>query len=268
MFQEELYRVLHSKSFFIAILIGLLFFAQGFSDYLGGPPLTQEYLSRLPANYYNAYDAFIWSERGLIGLLGPLLAVLPFSDTPALDRLTGYMRSVLLRTTGINYFFSKYLVALISGGAAISLSMIIFFSFTNIVLPRGINMVEVQERIISTPDALGPFGTLYKTKPDLYILSLIGFGFVFGAVYAIFGLSVSAYIDNRYIALASPFVFYIIVHYILSLLDLPSWSPISALVPHWYIGISWINILLSLLIIFPLSSFFYFVSLGKNKSNF
>lgn len=129
----------------------------------------------------------------------------------------------------------------------------------NIVFPRGININPYELRIISTPEALGPFGYFYQNNPDLYIFLLIGLGCIFGMVYAILGLSLSMFIENRYVVLATPFVLFMITHYLLALFRQPAWSPLSALVPHWLIGITWIHIGISLGGIFLASSMGFFL---------
>lgn len=265
MLREEFIRALRSRTLIIAILVGIASFAQGFVDYISGPPLTPEYLSRLPPFYDNCYDAFIWAERGLIGLIVPFIAVLPFSDTLALDRTSGFLRSLLFRVSFIKYLLSKYVISFVSGGFAVAIPMLLFFGFTNLVLPRGLNPDIFQQRVLSEPNALGPFGVLYQTHPDAYIFSLVGLGFLFGGVYAIFGLSISAYIDNRYVVLATPFVVYIVSHYILAVIRMPAWSPLSAFVPNWVLNINWINIFCSLTVIFLVSTIAYFAGAYKNQ---
>jgi hypothetical protein len=264
MFQEETKRAVWNIGFLVAVAIGILAFFQGLSDYVAGPLMTAEYISRLPAFYNNCYDAFIWAQRGLIGLIAPLIAVLPFSDSYLLDRSSGFLRSLLSRVSYKRYLFTKYCAAALSGGIALELPMILFFLVTNIAFPRGLNSNVLEQRILSSPAALGPFGNLYQSNPDLYIFSLIGLGFLFGAVYAILGLAISVFVENRYVVLATPFVLYIIAHYLLSLFNVPAWSPVSAFVPHWLIGVTWIHIGVSLGGIFLISSLtFYLGALQK-----
>lgn len=259
MFREEFKRAFINYGFLAAVVVGLLALSQGLSDYLSGPPMTSEYLSKLPLFYNNSYDAFIWSQRGIIGLLGPILAVLPFSDSYLNDRTSGFLRNILSRSSYKEYLFAKYCSTGLSGGFAIAIPMTIFFLVMNIVFPRGINTNPYELRIISTPEALGPFGYFYQNNPDLYIFLLIGLGCIFGMVYAILGLSLSMFIENRYVVLATPFVLFMITHYLLALFRQPAWSPLSALVPHWLIGIKWIHIGISLGGIFLASSIGFFL---------
>jgi hypothetical protein len=267
MLREEINRAFNNRSFFLAVVLGVLALTQGLADYMSGPSWwgDAEYLARLPPYYNNAYDAVIWAQSGLIGLIAPLIAVLPFADTFAYDRVLGYLRFVLSRTTYRRYLTAKYIVSFLSGGFAVSIPMSLCFLFSVIILPRGLNPDPFQARI-QPSGALGPFGTLYDSAPDLYILSLIALSFLFGATYAIFGLSLSTLTDNRYIILATPFVLYNVVHYGLAILGIPAWSPVSAFVPHWLNHIAWLNVLTNLGGVFLISTVLYFIMAHKVKS--
>ena len=265
MLREEINRAFLSRSFLFAVALGLLSLAPGLADYMSGPPRDPEYLARLPPFYNNAYDAVIWAQSSLIGLIGPLIAVLPFADSFAHDRVLGYLRFVLSRTTYRRYLSGKYVASFLSGGLAVSLPMLLCFMFSVLILPRGLNLNPFEARV-QPSEALGPFGALYNSTPDLYILSLIALSFLFGATYAIFGLSLSALTDNRYIVLATPFVLYNVAHYGLSVLGIPAWSPLSTLVPHWLTNVTWLHVITNLGGVFLISTVLYFVMAHKVKS--
>ena len=261
MFREEIVRAFKNRSFVFALSLGLLALAQGSIDYIF--PLefnSPEYLKLVPPFYNNAYDAVIWSQNGIFSLIIPLIAVLPFSDSLTQDRVSGYLRFVLSRVSFRQYFFSKILACSLAGGLSVSLPILFFFGFTNLFFPRGINLDEYTIRLLTIPEALGPFGYTYRDQPDLYILSLVLLGFIGGAAYAVLGLSISATTDNRYIVLATPFPSYILAHFVTAMLLIPKWSPLSALIPHWYIGVQWQHIGLSLAIVVVTSMFLFLIS--------
>lgn len=266
MFHEEIIRAFKNRSFTLALVLGFFALGQGGSDYIF--PLkfnSPEYLKLVPPFYNNVYDAVIWSQTGIFSLITPLIAVLPFSDSLAQDRVSGYLRFILSRTSFRRYFFSKIVACMLVGGLSVSLPILFFFGFMHLFFPRGINIDEHTARLITSPVALGPFGFTYHSQPDIYILSLVFLGFIGGAVYAILGLSISAITDNRYIALATPFPAYILAHFITAILLIPKWSPLSAFVPHWYIGIQWQHIGLSVIIASVVSIFLFSVSSLINK---
>lgn len=242
MTRHNLFRALCNKNFALACVFGLIALAHGLADYEPGISLR---VAHLPPFYINAYDAFIWAHNGIISIIAPLIATLPFVDSLALDRSSGYLRFILLRTSRRNYLLSKMFACAVAGGLAITLPFVVMYGYTSLSLPRGLPSPE-QSRIVSDARALGPFGALYREAPDAYIWSLLGLIFIFGMTYATFGLSLSALTENRYIILSTPFLMCNVLHFILSVLGLPQWSPGVAFVPHWIDNVGWIHIISSL----------------------
>jgi hypothetical protein len=255
MFREEITRAFWNRTFILSVLLAFLALGQGLTDYL--LPNDPEYLKLLPPNFNNAYDAVIWAQNGLLGLVAPLLVVIPFSDSLSLDRVSGYLRFVLLRTSYKKYFLAKATTCALAGGSILALATFLFFIFTNLVFPRGLNLDPLQSRVITRPDALGPFGSLYQTTPDAYIWSLIGLSFIFGATYAVFGLAIATLSDNRYVPLATPFLVFLLAHFVTSVFSLPNWSPLSALIPHWVLYIRWPHIGVSLVLVWFVSGLLF-----------
>lgn len=268
MLREEIIRALKNRSFLFALILGLFALGQGSMDYIF--PLkfnSPEYLKLVPPFFHNAYDAVIWAQTGIFGLIVPIIAVLPFSDSLGAERASGFLRFVLSRASYRQYFFSKMFACMLAGGLSVSLPILLFFGFTNLYYPRGLNLDMYQSRLITPnikPGSLGPFGFMYGSHPDLYILALVLLVFIGGAVYAVFGLSISAITDNRYIALAAPFLAYFLAHFATAILPLSKWSPVSVFVPHWYIGIQWQHIGLSLGIVLVTSTVLFLIS-GLSK---
>lgn len=271
MLREEISRALRNRSFLMSIALGLLSLGYGFAHYIGPLQLhAPEYIHRLPPFYYNAYDAFIWAQHfGFLRLIAPLIAVLPFSDSLGLDRVSGFLRLVLVRTSYWRYLIAKVVACMLAGGLALGLSLLLCFVCANLVFPRGLNFAEYEVRIISILEPtgrLGPFGVLYWTAPDLYIFSLIVQGFVFGAIYALFGLAISAVSDNRYIALATPFIVYILACFVTEILQIPQWSPMSAFIPNWLaVSIGWCHIGTSLGAVLMISMGLFLFSTLKTR---
>lgn len=268
MLREEILRALKNKSFLLSMILALFSLVEGFANYMGPAHLREpSYVSRLPPFYYNAYDAVIWARWfSIFGLVAPLIAVLPFSDSLGQDRASGFLRFILSRSSYRLYFVSKFIATAIAGGLAVSLPVLLLFGLANVVLERGINLDKYASKLTTAPEMLGPFGTLYHFAPDLYILSLVALGFVFGAVYALFGLSISAISNNRYIALATPFLAYMLVNFGMEIFGgLSEWIPMSAVIPYWYGGIQWKHIRLSLEVVLGISTTLFLLAGWLNR---
>ena len=265
MLRAELYRALRSRTFLLALMIGVVALAFGLYQYASFLITNPEYASINPPFFYNAYDATIWAQRSIIGLIVPMLAVLPFTDSLVLDRTSGYLRSVLTRTSYKRYLGAKFTACVLSGGLAVAVPLLLLFAYASSVFPRGLNLVEGQQRILSDPHTLGPFGALYRTAPDLYILALVALAFVFGAIYATFGLSISVFANNRYVVLATPWLVYFVVNFVVAILGLERWSPSATYAPHWLNNVGWIHLAVGLGGLFLVSSLVFWTMSPKMK---
>lgn len=234
MLRAELYRAFWNRSFLLALVLGILLLGYGLFEYSEGPDIPG-------ANPFlcNAYDAVIWAQRGPVALLVPLLAVLPFADSYVLDRTCGYLRHVLVRSSHRRYLFAKFVVNLLAGGLAIALSLILLFACTNLIYPRG--LLPIDQARIGGAYPHGPLGPLYRIAPDLYILFLVGVGFIFGATYATLGLAISTIVSNRYIVLATPFLLYHVANFVLAVLRLEEWTPPATFIPGAVKTASWLT---------------------------
>ena len=266
MLRAELYRALRSRTFLLAIIIGVVALAFGLYQYASFLITNPEYASINPPFFYNAYDATIWAQQSIIGLIVPVVAVLPFADSLVLDRTSGYLRSVLTRTSYKRYLGAKFMACMLSGGVAVALPLLLLFMCANVIFPRGLNLVEEQQRILSDPHTLGPFGALYRTAPDLYILALVGLAFVFGATYATFGLSISIFATNRYVVLATPWLVYFVVNFVVAILGLERWSPSATYAPHWLNNVGWIQLVVGLGGLFLASSLVFWTMSRELKA--
>ena len=77
---------------------------------------------------------------------------------------------------------------------------------------------------------------------------------------------VSTFARNRYIAIATPFVVFILIHFFLSVFGLPAWSPLSTLTPHWLAaGIGWIQMIVGLGSIYLVGTLGFFIGTFSQK---
>jgi len=226
MWKTEFQRAFLGIPFWLAVVIGTLLCMIGLSSYFEGPNV----IPGAHPFYRNAYEAWLFAyaegPTALFVILAPLLAVLPHADAYVMDRTTGYLRFVLLRVPRWRYFLMRLAVVALSGGIATALPLIITFGITNLMLPRGLPP--------RSPGELEPVSFLnvvYWSNPDVFVFIATGLAFLFGAVYATFGFAVSAYVDKRYLALVTPFVFYHVTNFVLAALGLEEWTPLGMWVP-------------------------------------
>jgi len=273
MLKEEFRRAFLSWAFVLALVITSICFAIGLRDY--GPPVSpfirpeEQYLYPFTQN---AFDAFLWA-MGLSGsfvIFAPLIAVLPFAASFITDRSSGYITFILSRTSFRRYRTSKYVANLLAGGVSTSLPLLVGYGIINIFYKRGFPPVPVTPSEgwvnVRLPwvNANGTFGYLYRTKPDLYIIFLIGLAFLWGAAWATAGLATSSFIHNKYRALVAPFLLYVVVDFVTQVLGIAEWSPLFNFAPVLYKTTSPVTTFTELGALFVLSTIGVFV-LAKKK---
>ncbi len=266
MLKEEFRRAFFSWLFLLAIAITIILFAIGIISY-GGP--VDPYADNSNPFSRNAFDAFIYG-MGLAGplpLFAPLITVLPFAASFITDRSSGYISFILSRTSFRKYITSKFFANLLAGGISISLPLLLGYGVINIFYLRGLTPVPAPGEPWINPSLAwaqgrGPFGYLYRTKPDLYIFSLIGIAFLWGATYATLGMALSLFIHNKYSALATPFVLYIIAHFIIWM---ERWSPLYNFAPFMIKTTSYITTFGEIGIIFIISTICIFMFAKKKR---
>lgn len=226
--KEEMYRALSGRAFWVALIAGFVFCLIGLRGYFEGP--NPRDLPDAPAFLRNAYDAWFYGigkgSSGIFTLLVPLVAVLPFADSYAVDRSSGFLRSLLMRTSHTAYLRAKLIANATVGALAVGLPMLLTFGVTMAILPLGLPPQEM-----APFRAAGLLKELYRDAPALYILFLSGIGFLFGAAYATFAMALSTRLHNRYLILATPFLLYHIANFGFAVLTLAPWSPPATIAP-------------------------------------
>ncbi|MGC8691263.1 MAG: hypothetical protein ACP5SP_07480 [Caldisericum sp.] len=269
MLKEEFRRAFFSWSFLLAIAITFASTIVALLEY--GPPVSR---FCNPAEYpfiNNAFDAFIYGAYyWVLPAIAPLIAVLPFAASLITDRSSGYVTFILSRTSFRKYITSKFFANLLAGGISISIPLLIIYGVINIFYPRGFPpvpapgeaWVNVRIPYVSLP---GPMGYLYLTKTDLYVFFLIGLSFIFGATYASLGLALSLFLHNKYVALATPFVLYMIGGMVADMLGKSAWNPTNTLMPFFCHTTSWLSLFGELGAIFLISVVCLFMFAKKKR---
>lgn len=226
-FKAELERAFINKRFLIALVLAGACFAWGFRD-MG---------TIFPPEGNNAFDVWMFLHyRSHYQWLAPIAAALPFVDSLLIDRGQGFLRYVLVRARYRHYLAAKVLANALAGAVAVAGPLLLAYLIANLVYPRVLPIPSVFFDIWGNElgQPRGILAGLYMQQPDLYILALIGLAACFGAIYASFGLAVSALLPNRYVALASPFLLYMVADFVSVRARRlgPLWSPERSLIPY------------------------------------
>lgn len=148
--------------------------------------------------------------RSGYNLFAPVFAVLPASTLFCDDYNSGYLKSILIRANKNKYICETILCASIAGGLAVMLpdliASVVFWVYGQPNLPTQYGTF-VDESVFAEIQ--------YVWDGRLVALLWLLSAFLCGAVWGTAGLCISAYLPNRYVALAAPFAIYYGAHLLL-----------------------------------------------------
>jgi len=191
----------------------------------------------------------------------PVLAALPFADLFAKDKQTGYLRSILVKGKKTHYFTGLFLFNFVTGGLMLVLPLLLNLYLSFMFLPN-IKPDPVINNLMAIDTYSAFFPALYYSNPLMHILFYIFLAFLFSGMYASIALSVSFFLNNRFVILASGLICSMLLSMILEITDNYRWIPANFLTPGTlYVSITATSVIfLSGLFI---STFIYIVGVKK-----
>lgn len=221
LFRLELQRAMNYKFLFLIMCTLLLCFMDSLDFYkLISDP---EYIG--DTSYVIAWLVGMgMSQTSLYMFVAPAIISLVYTDTLWIDRNTGFINYLLVRSSTRKYISVKYIVAALSGGFIASLPCILLFIIYAILYP--LNYTSANTELIHFNVDYYP--DLLVANPVLYMVFLSSLKFVFGMSYVLIGLSLSALSNNRYIALSITYVVYLLGTYF----GYPYFIPASTFTPN------------------------------------
>lgn len=178
-----------------------------------------------------AYLFYIPHASGVFDLFAPVLCVLPSVTLFCDDYNTGFLKNVLIRTNKNRYIKNIILCNGIAGGLTILIPMLFIF-IISIIFGEPYLIQNLNEN----------FGTLYEMSVFeniqfiwggiLVCFIILTLSFIFGVVWSTIGLTISAFLTNRYIAISFPIILYYSLSLILSRYNLIAFSPMNTIIPN------------------------------------
>lgn len=185
--------------------------------------------SDMGSTYLNEIS-FIHAISGF-DLFAPILAVLPATTLFCDDYNSGYIKSILSRTERKQYINETYLCSSIAGGLAVFIptfivNLLMIVSFKPNTLENNLGYETFLDE--------GIFANIQFIWGGLLVAIILTLlSFLFGSVWSNVGLCISAFMPNKYVALAAPFVLYFSSHLILYRLgSVLVFSPVNMIMPN------------------------------------
>lgn len=269
MIKIEMKRAIKNKLFIIALLFGcFITISHVFQLIIPKIPYLSLHLTKgfFPDSVFNTWigGEGYTLQNYVFFLILPILASIPYADTFYLDKKSGYIKNVFIRTQKMNYYTAKYIATFLSGGIAVCIPLLINLGLTAVFMPS----IIPQAGIGLFFSAKSMWTAIFFTNPYLYVFLYLGIDFLFAGLLATFALTISFYASNRFIVLVTPFIIYFFASTITRLLNLYQFDPIYFISPDQPIqGITFTEILCIMSIAFIVSAGIFFIK-GKKDETF
>ena len=238
MMKIELRRAFTSTGFVLALIIGCLIAVVHWALFVLPVSVTlAEYVAMNKPMMYPGwlYTSWIGSDTTaipayLLFLILPIIAVLPHADTFFTDAGSGFIQNICIRTNRRHYYIAKYTATFLSGGTVTTISFLLNFLLSCLVLPA---MHPEASAFTSSIGEASTFPHLFFNLPLLYVGVYFLIIVLFCGLLATISLISSYFAGYRFLVVLTPFLLYLTACAIFQLIGLADWQPINLLDPSY-----------------------------------
>lgn len=210
----EIKRILSRPIFYITLIVGMFI--------INRPLLEGMCAGTMGAGSISQYLSIPFAMSDFTPFAA-LFCTLPFADSFCEDYNTGYYRLVIHRSGTNKYAFLRCFSVAFSGG--IVMSGIILA--TIIICALLSDMPDTPETVDFMRNSIWfRSGIIFVMNGLPYSIMRVLFAFIFGNVWSLIGLVLSAILPNKYITVIAPFVIYQCLWFVL---DETKWNPVYLL---------------------------------------
>ena len=215
--RQEFWKLFHSGGLYASLAIGSLFSviniidnARAISSFL--PLIQQAQLEGWGiSSHFEGYSLFIrWIGvnsinlgSGLLNMLWPLLAAIPYGWSYCHEKNRGYDTQITTRASRTHYFLAKFAANFVGGGIAVAFPLMFDLVVNALILPVCVPDVNTSITAIFNYSYLSE---LFYSRPWLFALALTGLRFLWGGAAASLCWLASPKVRYQFIAMLFPFV--------------------------------------------------------------
>ncbi|MDD6207688.1 MAG: hypothetical protein PUB10_04100 [Clostridiales bacterium] len=138
-------------------------------------------------------------------MIVPILAVMPYGGPYFMDKKTGYMQGICLRSSHKKYLQAKFCSVFLTAGTAVCLPLILNLILNAMILPAVRPELTACKSTIQGIDLGGAF---YYGHPMLYTCVYLVLDFIFAGLWGTLSLAGAEFLDNHFIVQLFPFILY------------------------------------------------------------
>lgn len=205
--KSELYRGFFSSGFIVGIIATILIF------FFGSVGMISKNVSAVAA-FNNTL------KYNNISQLLILSSTFAYAASFCTDWQNRFYFPLIIRSQKAAYIVSKCIAAAVLGGLSVVIGAAFFIGYVCITQP-DILPEAIEIELEFSYQAFGDL--LVKKNAAGFFLSYLYILFLQAAFFSSLGLTVSAYLPNRYVAYASPFILSFLLNQIANVWDFPIW---------------------------------------------
>ncbi len=236
MLRIELRRAYKSKSFYVAMFLGLVIaLGQYFENVL---PMVKYLDMDLKKNVYphSIFNKWLGGEYYtvwpmLFYFILPVIAVLPYGDSFYRDIQTGYIKNIFIRVERKKYLKAKLAAVYLTGMTTVMFPLVLNLLLSAVTLPALVPAPSTGFFFIFDQNM---WSELFLTHPWIYNIIYILLDGLFGGLFACIALAGTLYVSGRFVATILPFTVQITVYVIA--MNFPELSPVGFLSPTQPVG--------------------------------
>ncbi len=243
----EMIRSFGSKKFILALLIGFFLSIWHYFVYIF--PIRNYINSAVyPLSSYNLWigGEYYSLQSMLYYLLIPILCALPYGDSWLYDCTSSVGGQACVRGDKKGFILTKFFIFFLTGAVISMLPLLFDFALTSSTLPALIPQKGLGLSPVKTNDLMA---NLFYSNPFLYTILYIGIDGVFFGLLNVLSFASRLITHNKYMAVLTPFLCYMIVHFAGTTLSHTEICPSGFLRPCQQFTTTWGILLLEMAVI-------------------
>jgi len=226
MIKIEIKRIFKSRSFYVALLVGITIASlevfsnnhirlssQDFIDFSNG--VYNNLMLYTPGKYVR-----------MLQMVFPLIVTIAFADAYLEDIKSGFIKNIITRYDKKKYLINRFLVNFVVSGLIISIPLIVNYMLYASFIP-SIEPKVFYSSIVLAPGDFLPY--IFFNFPLLHVFIRIFLLFIYGGTFSSIALASSIYFRNKYVITIIPFIAYIAMDVIIPMVLDYSYSPMMFL---------------------------------------
>ena len=220
--RSELRRSLLSWPFWLSVFLCAAIYISPFWDMMG------DFVTRT-SNLDYFYLFGVSHDLTFLWHVAPFLSCIPFAASFADERVCGMHRMLIVRQGKKKYFAKRMFSVWFSGYSVIALGMMLSMGIW-IILGRK----PIAEGYDMSITYIANYHWSYVLGEGHFIRTMLVaclYNGLYGGLWALMGLAVTAYIPNRYVAVVAPFLVYFFTFLICTFISQPynEWHPLRSI---------------------------------------